>query len=104
MKKQIFGILIILSLGVFSWAQGSNEFFDGKKCQEELEIMKGILKTKISFVDQNKSQTEISLWRNPSINAFYLAGQGAVFVIPISGYPLRQQKNLLAIFEIISSL
>ena len=87
MKKQILGILIILSLGAFSWAQGSKDPFDVKKSQEELEIMKGILNTTISFLDRNKSQGEISPWRNPRIDAYYLADQGAVFVIPISSSP-----------------
>lgn len=85
MKKQILGILIILSLGAFSWAQGSTNPFDVKKSQEELEIMKGILKTTLSIIGENDSQMNIR--RNPAIDAFYLADQGAVFVIPLSSPP-----------------
>lgn len=87
MKRQIAVILITLSLAAFSRAQGTNEFFDGKKSQEELEIMKGILNTTISFITKDYDQKGISIRRNPSIQAFYLAGQGAVFVIPISSSP-----------------
>lgn len=87
MKKQIAVILITLSLAAFSWAQGTNEYFDGKKSQEELEIMKGILNTTISLITQDNDQKGISIRRNPNIQAFYLAGQGAVFVIPISSSP-----------------
>lgn len=84
MKKQIAGILIILSLGAFSWGQGNKDLFDAKKSQEELEIMKGILNTTISFIGEKDSENRFSVWRNPDIDAFYLADQGAVFVIPIS--------------------
>ncbi len=87
MKRQLAIILITLSLAAFSWAQGTNEFFDGKKSQEELEIMKGILNTTISLITKDDNQKEIPVWRNPNIHAFYLAGQGAVFIIPISSYP-----------------
>jgi len=85
MKRQIAVILITLSLGTFSWAQGSNDLFDLKKSQEELEIMKGILSSTISFVTQDQNQRGISIRRDPQ--AFYLADQGAVFVIPISSFP-----------------
>lgn len=87
MKRQIAVIVITLSLAAFSWAKGTNEFFDGKKCQTELQIMKGILNTTISFIEESQDQQGLSIWRNPSIQAFYLADQGAVFVIPVSSYP-----------------
>jgi len=84
MKKQVAVIFITLSLGAFSWAQGTQDPFDVKKSREELEIMKGILNTTISFIAESDSQMNIQ--RNPNIDAFYLAGQGAVFVIPISSF------------------
>jgi hypothetical protein len=95
MKKQFIGFLILTCLGAFSWAQGTKDLFDTRKSQEELEIMKGILGTTMSFVSQNlqrqadsaattKSGQFIYSWRGSNINAFYLYGQGAVFMIPSS--------------------
>ena len=83
MKKYFIVIPIILGLGVLSWAQGSKDLFDAKKSEAELEIMKGILSTTISYIAQNQQK---DAWRlNASnINAYYLVGQGAMFVIPTS--------------------
>ena len=61
MKKHLAFILIILSLGVFSWAQGSKDLFDEKKSQTELEIMKGILSTTISHGAQNYRKNACAL-------------------------------------------
>jgi hypothetical protein len=85
MKRHITGIILMLFLGTFSWGQATKESFDTKKSREELEIMRGILKTTLTFVAQN-SPDKSSRWRFSNLNAFYLAGQGAVFVIPTSGY------------------
>jgi hypothetical protein len=83
MKKYFIVIPIILSLGVLSWAQGSKDPFDAKKSEAELEIMKGILSTTLSYVAQNHQK---DAWRLNASNmsSFYLIGQGAVFVIPTS--------------------
>jgi hypothetical protein len=110
MKKHIAGFLIVACLGTFSWAQGNKpDLFDTTKSAQELEIMKGILGTTLSFVTQNLQRQEASKastkpvatpfgsystavsWRSANINAFYLYGQGAVFIMPtsslrISGY------------------
>jgi hypothetical protein len=121
MKKTLSSLTIIFCLSALAWAQGSRtELFDVKKSQEELEIMKGILATTISFVAQNlqtspakettttsgqaaaaprpnvvttpfgQVTTSIRTFRlsSSSINAFYLYGQGAVFVIPASNLRL----------------
>lgn len=100
MKKYIAFTLIFLCLGTFSWAQGAKTtLFDVVKSQQELEIMKQILSTTLSFVAQNiqKQQAATKLVNTPfgpavardtyrytNMNAFYLYGQGAVFVIPTS--------------------
>ena len=104
MKKHIACFLILMCLGVFSWAQGTKtELFDTKRAQEELEIMKGILSTTLSFVTQSMQKPQPSTggrggvvtpfgatpagsygWRTSNLNAFYLYGQGAVFMIPTS--------------------
>ena len=111
MKKHLAGFLIVACLGTFSWAQGTKpDLFDTAKSAQELEIMKGILGTTLSFVTQNLQRQEAAKastkpvttpfgtvystsvsWRSANINAFYLYGQGAVFVMPtsslrISGY------------------
>ncbi len=110
MKKHLAGLLIVACLGTFSWAQGNKpDLFDTAKSAQELEIMKGILGTTLSFVAQNLQRQEAAKastktvntpfgsystavsWRSANINAFYLYGQGAVFIMPtsslrISGY------------------
>jgi hypothetical protein len=85
--------LVLLGLGSL---QGSQTFpFDAKKCQRELEVMKGILQTTVDFVAKElsgvdggtkKSRFEFGpiIWNSERITAFYLAGQGAVFTIPAS--------------------
>ncbi len=101
MKKYTAFALIFLCLGAFSWAQGTKTtLFDVVKSQQELEIMKQILSTTMSFVGQNiqrqASNKQISTpfgpviardtYRFSNMNAFYLYGQGAVFVIPTSNF------------------
>ncbi len=81
MKRHVAGIIILLLIGTFSWGQGTREPFDVKRSKEELEIMKGILNTTLTFFVQN-TQKEGPRQRFSSLNAFYLAGQGAVFVVP----------------------
>jgi hypothetical protein len=93
MKRYMAGIIMLLLVGTFSWGQGLKEPFDVKKSTEELEIMKGILNTTLTFTDQN-SQRSASRWRVSSLSAFYLAGQGAVFVIPTSGFRFPTGQDL----------
>ena len=107
MKKHLAGLLIVACLGTFSWAQGNKpDLFDTAKSAQELEIMKGILGTTLSFVAQNLQRQEATKastkpvatpfgrvsttvsWRSANINAFYLYGQGAVFFMPTSSVRL----------------
>jgi hypothetical protein len=100
MKKPIAIALVFLCLGTFTWAQGTKTtLFDAVKSQQELEIMRQILATTMSFVAQ-KVQTQQGTtksvntpfgsynvgtpFRFSNMSAFYLYGQGAVFVIPTS--------------------
>ncbi len=87
-------IPIVLSLGMLSWAQGSKDLFDAKKSEAELEIMKGILGTTISYVAQDEHK---DTWRRNTSNmsAYYLAGQGAVFMIPTSTIPSTALRSIL---------
>jgi hypothetical protein len=88
---------MLWSLNTFQGAQVQP--FDLRKCQQELEIMKGILRTTLGFASQelagglnsDKVETRAAAKRftfgragDFSIGAFYLAGQGAVFTIPTS--------------------
>ncbi len=99
MKKQLTVMLLIAVLGLVSWATAqipTSAPFDVKKSQQELEIMRGILSTTLGFVanDLRSRQpastgrkepfTGSSFW-STGITSFYLYGQGAVFVVPMSG-------------------
>ena len=112
MKKHLATILVLTCLGAFSFAQGTKTaLFDVTKSQQELEIMKGILGTTLSFVAQNVQKQEASTrtintpfgkystvvapnWRISNMNAFYLYGQGAVFVMPTSSFRLGNYGEL----------
>ena len=89
--------VMLWSLNSFQGAQVQP--FDLRKCQQELEIMKGILRTTLGFASQelaaglksDKVETKPGAKRfafgrsgDFNIGAFYLAGQGAVFTIPTS--------------------
>jgi hypothetical protein len=85
MKKYVAGIILLLAFGTLSWSQGAKESFDVQKSRQELEIMRGILNTTLTFVPRNASK-EPSRLRFGNLRAFYLAGQGAVFVIQKPGF------------------
>jgi hypothetical protein len=85
MKKYFIAIFVLLGLGMLCWAQGSKDLFDAKKSEAELEIMKGILGTTISYAAQNQ-QKDIWYMNMTNVSAYYLVGQGAVFVIPTSTF------------------
>ena len=99
MKKYFITALIILGLGMLSWAQGSKDLFDAKKSEAELEIMKGILGTTIFYVVQNQ-QKDIWYMNTTNMSAYYLVGQGAVFVIPTSTFREQNIKLNLDLFKL----
>lgn len=98
MKKHLTSLLIAACLGTISWAQGNKELFDTKKSAQELEVMKGILGTTLGFAAQEGQQkagtsASMTVFRGTTygpfvysypnrISAYYLYGQGAVFVVP----------------------
>jgi hypothetical protein len=53
------------------------------RAREEMEIMKGILRAKLSFAADGTERRR-AVTRNADIDAFYLQGQGAVFLVPVS--------------------
>ena len=103
MKRNHFVIVAVIGVVLLSLSrsQGAQvQPFDLRKCQQELEIMKGILRTTLGFASQelaaglksDKMATHPTAKRfvfgrggEFNIGAFYLAGQGAVFTIPTSG-------------------
>jgi hypothetical protein len=107
MRKHAAALLLILSLGSLSWsaAQGAKtDLFDLKKSRQELEIMKGILNATLGFAaneiqgrDEPTNAYEGALYRysgmGSNINAFYLYGQGATFIIPISSFRFASTKG-----------
>ena len=86
MKKQLVGIMMLLSLATLSFGQGTSEPFDIKKSSQELEIMKGILDTTLKFGQSDQNEQGGWRWSVSNLETFYLAGQGAVFVIPAYRY------------------
>jgi hypothetical protein len=105
MKKQLLILPLITVMGVISWGNaqsGSSAPFDLKKSQQELEIMSGILNTTIGFVaDESRSTGSARRfsrnWWSSNVSAFYLYGQGAVFLIPVSS--LRPNRMLGSLNE-----
>jgi len=97
MKSKAIAVTVMLALGAVSagLAQGP----DLKKTRQELEIMKGILETTIGFVLRDIRQREAGAkastqspgrhYGSSDIDAFYLHGQGAVFIISTSALRFR---------------
>ena len=87
-------VIVILILIWWNATPGSQaQFFDPKKSQQELEIMKGILRTTLDFAakelqgggsEDRHNGPAIEFGGFSNISAFYLYGQGAVFTIPTS--------------------
>jgi hypothetical protein len=116
MKRHTAALLLILILGMLSLgtAQGvRTDLFDARKSEQELEIMKGILSTTLEFVaqemqsDTGKTSTKtgpfmVRRWMRSNVGGFYLYGQGATFVIPLSGlrFGLSKVKLLGSLDEI----
>src|SRR5512143_4000654 len=106
MKKQSWALLLAMSIGLLSFGSpqtSQSSLFDAKKSQQELQIMKGILSTTLGCVaseirnrEAGSSKQEHAIlgrmyeesWGGPGIGAYYLYGQGATFIIPISSLRL----------------
>jgi hypothetical protein len=120
MKKSHLLVLTIVSLVLLSLSSSESaqvQPFDLKKCRQELEIMKGILKTTLSFASREVAGKPGSERESGSrtiavlvgggefsnISAFYLSGQGAVFTIPTSALRdllrVRKEFNLKNAFK-----
>src|SRR5512135_2391233 len=92
MKRHFVLLVLVASLGAFSLstAQGTRtDIFDLKKSQQELEIMRGIIGTTLDFLSREMRGREDSghmPMLGHGVSAYYLYGQGAVFVVPLSGW------------------
>ena len=85
MKKRFAAITIMLFLETISWGQGTKDSLDTWKSRVELDIMQEILNTTLKSFAQNL-QKESPRLQFSNLNSFYLAGQGAVFIIPTAGF------------------
>jgi hypothetical protein len=85
MKRYFITVALIFCMGTFCLAQQTGALFNVEKSRQELEIMKGILETSLAFSLSDEG-TEQSAFRASNIDAFYLSGQGAVFMIPTSSF------------------
>jgi hypothetical protein len=114
MKKRhfvIIGVVCVMLWSLTNFQSAQVQPFDLKKCQQELEIMKGILRTTLGFASQElatglKSDKVERAKRfvfgrsgDFNIGAFYLVGQGAVFTIPTSSVRdmMRARKGPMAL-------
>lgn len=83
-KRSLMIVIVILVVSglIGAGRTGGEDLFDVKRSQREIEIMRGILRTSLSFVVEDlDAPFSRADWR--SIDGFYLYGQGAVFVISI---------------------
>jgi hypothetical protein len=86
MKRYFISTVLIFCLGVLSFADEPT--FNVEKSRQELEIMKGILETSLAFSlsDEETVKSTFRVSNASNIDAFYLSGQGAVFMIPTSNF------------------
>jgi len=110
MLKPLLSCILSLGLATLSLATAQSargELFDQKKSLQELEVMRGILSTTLSFVmkelrgqDSSKEPGDevftFALKGGTTITSFYLYGQGAVFLVPASS--LRTYAKKIAYF------
>jgi DNA-binding transcriptional MerR regulator len=97
MKRRLIAILAVVCLSASSWAQEGKVSFDLRKAQAEMEIMKGIFRTTIKYVAQDYKDFS-SRWSYTDMITYYLAGQGAMFIIPTSGFRPVQTSSSPFIF------
>jgi hypothetical protein len=118
--RHLCTFLLMISMGLLSWGAAQSarpDLFDLKKSQQELEVMKGILSTTLNFVLKElrdsstgkaerdevqvyKDFTVHGPWGGSRVSAFYLYGQGATFIIPVSALRYAKAKPVKAVGEI----
>ena len=84
MNKYCLGIFLSLLMAMTVWAQGTNAPFDMAKTQKELEIMRGIFKTTLSFNPEDSQRDPI--FNLADIRFLYLPDQGVNFYVQNPGF------------------
>lgn len=84
MKRFWHVISVFLLMGLTGWAQGANAPFDVAKSEKELEIMRGIFKTTLSFNSEDSQRD--SFINFADIRFLYLADQGVNFYVQNLGF------------------
>jgi hypothetical protein len=87
MRKQVTWMIVVTvvtGLAVVWTARADTPDFDLRQSQEEIEVMKGILRTTLSFASAElEGELARTDWERTQIEGYYLVGQGAVFVISV---------------------
>ncbi len=84
-------------------AQAGSTNVDTLKVRQEMETMEGILKTSIRFATRSGSDDEMEFHGiGQGIRGYFLLGQGAVFIIPVS--PSESRANLEAVLALETSV
>ncbi|MBN2321719.1 MAG: hypothetical protein JXR49_21750 [Acidobacteria bacterium] len=91
MKRSWYVISVFLLMGLTAWAQGVSAPFDMAKSEKELEIMRGIFKTTLSY-DSDDSQG-VNFFQFAEIRYMYLEDQGANFFMKVLDFN-PQEFNL----------
>ena len=103
MRRHHLLFVFPLALGFFCWGfarTGDQELFNVKKSQQEIEVMRGILRTTLSFAaDGLEPPFSERAWKRTAIDGFYLYGQGAVFIISVPGRGSRFDTSQLLFGE-----
>jgi len=84
MRKYFYAIFLSLLMALNVWAQGTNAPFDMAKTQKELEIMRGIFKTTLSFNPEDSQRNPI--FNLADIRFLYLTNQGVNFYVQNLGF------------------
>lgn len=109
MKRRItLFVLVIVGAGL-TWgitAALSSQLFDLPTSRQEIDTMRGILRTTLEYALKDPTQSseesdEVSLLgfqfgRSTQISGYYLYGQGAVFTIALNALPFSKDMALLA--------
>lgn len=101
-RHGVMGLSILWLLAALAWPQTTELELNSRTARQELEVMKGILRTTLEFSVQAEEQEEASLgepfvvpgWGS-SVEGFYLYGQGAVFVVSVPGPRLHGELQML---------
>ena len=84
MKRYCFGLFLTFFMALNSWVQAADAPFDMAKTQKELEIMRGIFKTTLSYGSDDSQRN--SFFNFADIRFLYLTDQGVNFYVQNPGF------------------